>query len=42
MTEVFTWFCARLHGRRTARNRASKAMRCAAGDAGPGCAVASE
>lgn len=35
MTEVLTSFCARLHGRRSARNRAEKALRCAARDAGP-------
>jgi len=35
MTEVLTWFCARLYGRRGARNRAEKALRCAARDIGP-------
>jgi putative resolvase len=34
MTEVLTWFCARLYGRRWARNRAEKALRWAARDAG--------
>jgi putative resolvase len=32
MTEVLTSFCARLYGRRFARNRARKALRCAAED----------
>ena len=35
MVEVLTGFCARLYGRRSARNRAEKALRCAAGDVGP-------
>ena len=35
MTEVLTRFCARLYGRRSARNRAEKALRCAAHDVGP-------
>lgn len=35
MTEVLTSFCARLYGRRGARNRAEKALRCAAHDVGP-------
>jgi putative resolvase len=35
MTEVLTSFCARLYGRRSARNRAEKALRCAARDVGP-------
>ena len=35
MTEVLTSYCARLYGRRSARNRAEKALRCAARDAGP-------
>jgi putative resolvase len=35
MTEVLTSFCARLYGRRSARNRAEKALRCAAHDVGP-------
>ena len=35
MTEVLTSFCARLHGRRSARNRAVKAVRCAERDVGP-------
>ena len=35
MTEVLTWFCARLYGRRGARNRAQNALRCAARDIGP-------
>ena len=30
MIEVLTSFCARLYGRRSARNRAEKALRCAA------------
>jgi len=32
MVEVLTWFCARLYGRRSARNRAEKALKCAAED----------
>jgi putative resolvase len=35
MTEVLTSFCARLYGRRGARNRADKALRCARADVGP-------
>jgi putative resolvase len=35
MIEVLTWFCARLYGRRSARNRALKAVGCAQGDIGP-------
>ncbi len=35
MTEVLTSFCARLYGRRSARNRAEKALRCAARNIGP-------
>jgi putative resolvase len=35
MVEVLTWFCARLYGKRSARNRAEKALRCAARDVGP-------
>jgi len=35
MTEVLTSFCTRLYGRRSARNRAEKALRCAARDVGP-------
>ena len=35
MTEVLTSFCARLYGRRSARNRAEKALRCAKADVGP-------
>ncbi len=35
MTEVLTSFCARLYGRRGARNRAEKALNCAKNDAGP-------
>ena len=31
MVEVLTWFCARLYGRRSARNRAQKALEAAAG-----------
>jgi putative resolvase len=34
MTEVLTRFCARLYGRRSARNRAEKALRCAEQDVG--------
>ena len=36
MVEVLTWFCARLYGRRQARNRALKALGCARQDIGPG------
>jgi putative resolvase len=35
MLEVLTSFCARLYGRRSARNRAQKALRCAERDVGP-------
>lgn len=35
MTEVLTSFCARLYGRRGARNRAEKALGCARHDIGP-------
>jgi putative resolvase len=35
LTEVLTSFCARLYGRRGARNRAEKALRCAQHDVGP-------
>ena len=35
MTEVLTSFCARLYGRRGARNRAEKALRCAEHNIGP-------
>lgn len=35
MTEVLVSFCARLYGRRGARNRAEKALRCARADVGP-------
>jgi putative resolvase len=38
MTEILTSFCARLYGRRSARNRAAQALRCAARDAGPASA----
>jgi putative resolvase len=34
-TEVLTSFCARLYGRRGARNRADKALCCAKADVGP-------
>jgi putative resolvase len=34
MTEILTSFCARLYGRRSARNRAEKALRVAARDIG--------
>jgi putative resolvase len=36
MAEVLASFCARLYGRRCARSRAEKALRCAGCDAGPG------
>jgi putative resolvase len=35
MAEVLTWFCACLHGRRLAGNRALKALGCARRDIGP-------
>jgi putative resolvase len=35
MVEVLTLFCARLYGRRSARNRALKAVGCAQRDIGP-------
>ena len=35
MTEVLMSFCARLYGRRGARNRAIKALGCAKNDIGP-------
>ena len=35
MVEVLTSFCARPYGRRSARNRALKALRCAERDVGP-------
>ncbi|ACU54350.1 site-specific integrase-resolvase-like protein [Acidimicrobium ferrooxidans DSM 10331] len=35
MTEVLTSFCPRLYGRRSARSRAEKALRCATQDMGP-------
>jgi len=35
MTEILTSFCACLYSRGPARNRAEKALRCAARDAGP-------
>ena len=35
MVEVLTSFCARLYGRRSARNRALKALGCAQQDIGP-------
>ena len=35
MLEVLTSFCARLYGRRSARNRAQKALRCAQRNVGP-------
>lgn len=35
MVEVLSAFCARLYGRRSARNRAEKALRCAERDVGP-------
>ena len=35
MVEALTSFCARLYGRRSARNRAEKALRCAEHDVGP-------
>ncbi|MGH3828755.1 MAG: IS607 family transposase [Pseudonocardiaceae bacterium] len=39
MVEVLTSFCARLYGRRSARNRAIKAVGCAQRDVGPSAFV---
>jgi len=39
MVEVLTSFCARLYGRRSARNRALKAIGCAQRDIGPKAVV---
>ena len=39
MVEVLTSFCARLYGRRSARNRALKAVGCAQRDIGPQAVV---
>ena len=39
MVEVLTGFCARLYGRRSARNRALKAVGCARRDIGPQAAA---
>jgi putative resolvase len=39
MMEVLTSFCARLYGRRSARNRALKAIGCAQRDIGPKAVV---
>jgi putative resolvase len=39
MVEVLTSFCARLYGRRSARNRAIKAVGCAPRDVGPAAFV---
>jgi putative resolvase len=35
MVEVLTSFCARLYGRRSARHRAERTLRCAERDVGP-------
>ena len=35
LVEILTSFCARLYGRRSARRRAEKALRCAEQDVGP-------
>ena len=40
MVEVLTSFCARLYGRRSARNRALKALRCAERAVGPAAVLA--
>lgn len=40
MVEVLTSFCARLYGRRSARNRALKAVGCAQRDVGPQAVLA--
>jgi len=39
MVEALTRFCARLYGRRSARNRALKAVGCAQRDVGPRAVV---
>lgn len=41
MVEVLTSFCARLYGRRSARNRALKVVGCAQRDIGPQAVLAS-
>jgi putative resolvase len=42
MVEVLTSFCARLYGRRSARNRAIKAVGCAQRDVGPAAFVGAD
>jgi len=42
MVEVLTSFCARLYGRRSARNRALKAVGCAQRDIGPPAIVGAQ
>jgi putative resolvase len=42
MVEVLTSFCTRVFGRRSARNRALKAPRCAQRDAGPAGGIAGD
>jgi len=42
MVEVLTSFCARLYGRRSARNRALKAVGCAQRDIGPQAVISAE
>lgn len=42
MVEVLTSFCARVYGRRSARNRALKAVGCAQRDIGPQAVIAAE
>ncbi len=42
MVEVLTSFCARLYGRRSARNRALKAVGCAQRDIGPQAVITAE
>lgn len=42
MIEVLTSFCARLYGRRSARNRALKAIGCAQRDVGPQAVLTAE
>jgi putative resolvase len=42
MVEVLTSFCARLYGRRSARNRAIKAVGCPRRDVGPGAFVGAD
>jgi putative resolvase len=42
MVELLTSFCARVYGRRSARDRAPKALRCTQRDVGPAGVIAGE